>query len=426
VTEPIVSEHRLLIATDVPFWNRSTGAEQRIAALADFLAKKSVAVCIFFVGELEEPDRQRIAAQGLDVVAGSSHQPPSDPYKKIRWHLQATLFRCRQLIGKSGSPDRSEPLTLDDYRWPWAVDQFAELVNEFRPHSILIEYATLAYLLAGLGPAVRQNIVCLIDTHDVLHARDQQFRDRGYPHWLSISREEEAEALALFDVIVAIQPSEAEVFRNLAPNSKTIVAGHSLEHQAIEICPRKPDQAFVVGYLGSRNFSNLFAINKFVESAIERGLFEDPCPIELHVAGDICLWLNEETGTRFQSTSRIRLLGRVENLNEYYSSLDVVINPVEFGTGLKIKNCEALSYGCRLITTPAGQEGLPAGLERFVFIVETQQEMVAKIRELAHNRDHSGNLRRELLAAAKVLFSDDSAYSELYDVLSSSNPTQIL
>lgn len=420
-----MSEHRLLIATDVPYWNRSTGAEQRIAALVDFLVNKSIVVNTFFIGNLPESDRQRIREQELEVIQGSSDQPPSDRHKKIGWHLQATLFRFRQLIKQHRAADKSEPLKLADYHWPWAIDQFADCVHKFGPDSILIEYATLAYLLSGLTQEVRQRVKCLVDSHDVLHLRDQQFREHGYSHWLSISREEEAEVLQLFDVILAIQNSEAEVFRKLAPDSKTIVVGHSLERQAQDICLREPGPSFVIGYIGSRNHSNLSAIAEFVKAARSELLFEDAAPIELRVAGDICPWLAKELGQQLPAMPNVKLLGRIEDLNEFYSMIDVAINPVTFGTGLKIKNCEALSYGCPLITTPAGRQGLPAELGRSVFVVESPREMVDKIRKLAHTPQETTQLRRQLSNDAKVLFSDHSAYSELYRTLISSNPNQI-
>ena len=421
----MLSEHKLLIATDVPFWNRSTGAEQRIAALVEFLGRKSISVRIFFVAKMEECDRKRIESQELDVVQGSSDQPPSGQFKKARWHFQATLFRGSQWIKQLGPPDKPGPLTLEDYRWPWAVDQFSDCVNAFQPNSILIEYVSLAYLLSGLKPVARSKVLCLVDTHDVLHIRNQQFHDRGYAHWLSITRDEEAGALQLFDVILAIEQSEADVFRELAPAAKTILVGHSLEQQSREICPRKPGPAFVVGYIGSRNHSNLFAITSFINAAMTGPLFADSSPVEFHVAGDICQWCAEELGELLPALPNVRLVGRVENLSEFYSSIDVAINPVEFGTGLKIKSCEALAYGCLLLTTPAGKQGLPGGLQRFVVIVESQQEMVDKIRELAHNRDELRRLRSQVYEQAKVLLSDDSAYSDLYETLISSKPNQI-
>lgn len=68
------------------------------------------------------------------------------------------------------------------------------------------------------------------------------------------------------------------------------------------------------------------------------------------IAGGVCEKLTAVPG--------IRLLGQVENLAPVYRSATVVVNPVLFGTGLKIKTIEALGFGKALVTTKAGAEGM--------------------------------------------------------------------
>ena len=54
----------------------------------------------------------------------------------------------------------------------------------------------------------------------------------------------------------------------------------------------------------------------------------------------------------------IEIIGRVERLEDFYRSVDLVINPMMFGTGLKIKTVEALSFGHSIISTWAGMSGI--------------------------------------------------------------------
>ena len=49
--------------------------------------------------------------------------------------------------------------------------------------------------------------------------------------------------------------------------------------------------------------------------------------------------------------------GLVEHLDAAYRDTDVVINPVRFGAGLKIKTVEALASGLPLVTTTEGARG---------------------------------------------------------------------
>jgi glycosyltransferase involved in cell wall biosynthesis len=59
----------------------------------------------------------------------------------------------------------------------------------------------------------------------------------------------------------------------------------------------------------------------------------------------------------------VDLLGEIADITAAYAQAQVVLNPLRFGTGLKIKSVEALSYGRPLVTTSVGAEGLGAGCE---------------------------------------------------------------
>ena len=71
---------------------------------------------------------------------------------------------------------------------------------------------------------------------------------------------------------------------------------------------------------------------------------------------------------RQQIADGVLSIGPVETIDVFWPNIDIAINPIRFGSGLKIKNVEALAYGLPLLTTPIGAEGLeaasPLGLVR--------------------------------------------------------------
>ena len=73
----------------------------------------------------------------------------------------------------------------------------------------------------------------------------------------------------------------------------------------------------------------------------------------LLVAGSICGRLPADVRP-FES------VGRVDHLDDFYDLVDLVVNPMPFGTGLKIKSVEAICQGLPLIATEAAMVGLPA------------------------------------------------------------------
>ena len=54
------------------------------------------------------------------------------------------------------------------------------------------------------------------------------------------------------------------------------------------------------------------------------------------------------------------IIGLVDDLDDFYRRIDIAINPMVGGTGLKIKSLEALSYGKALLATEDAMVGIPS------------------------------------------------------------------
>ena len=78
-------------------------------------------------------------------------------------------------------------------------------------------------------------------------------------------------------------------------------------------------------------------------------------------------------------------LGEVTNLKEVYEMADVVVSPVLFGTGLKIKNIESLGFSKPLVTTTAGAEGLEDGIGKAFFVANVPEQFAEMTIQLLTN-----------------------------------------
>lgn len=58
------------------------------------------------------------------------------------------------------------------------------------------------------------------------------------------------------------------------------------------------------------------------------------------------------------SEEGVVLAGFVENLEDYYARCRVFVSPLQTGSGIKIKNINAMYRGIPLVTTPVGAEGI--------------------------------------------------------------------
>lgn len=235
-------------------------------------------------------------------------------------------------------------LALDDWYDPALSDFAASLQRRWRFAAVIANYVWCSAVLEAFDGSV----VKVLDTHDVFGGRDRRFRELGLePAWYYTTPAEEARGLARADIVLAIQPEEADLFRALGhPDVRTL--GHLLP------CRRTPPRAQggcrpSAGYLASANPLNLAAFAK-LQAAIRVRPGRQVGRWVL--AGTIC--------TRVPDAAPFDALGPVSNTDRFYDSVDLVLNPMAGGTGLKIKSVEAVHLGLPLIATAAAMAGLPA------------------------------------------------------------------
>ena len=343
------------MASLVPFWHRQTGAQQRMFALVQAMKRNGHIVKTFFPIPRVANDQGLIEKYSLDVEQHTSDMPPEGVVDKTKWYIRAVANQVKTNLPSSNSEaaEQTTKLKLEDYHWPWARASFEKTVSRYQPDVIICQYVTTAWLLDGLSESLRSETHCIVDTHDLLSDRAEQFEQRGLDHWINISREQESAALAKFDTVLAIQRAEAVAMQAMALNTRVIVVGHHAGD--CKIVERKQseqsvEQKFSLGYIASINASNIDAIESFLEQVWPRVAKNGP--IELVIAGAICETVEERVEQlNQQNAGRVRLLGCVENLADFYREIDVAINPVQFGTGLKVKTVEALLHGIPVLTT---------------------------------------------------------------------------
>ena len=430
-----MSRTKVLMATHVPFWRCETGAQQRMLHLVQGIAdpsfgNKACEVRTFFVGLATDEDHAMVSMLGLDVQFQSSDQAPDGIRKRIKWHMEGTIHLVRQAFRNRKTVDRvDQPMDLADFQWSWAVESFSRCVSEFEPEAIIFQYVTMSYLLDGLSEDQRSEIRCVVDTHDVLSSRQEQFEQFGFTHWIDISSEEESQQLQRFDGAMAIIDHERPTLMAMAPEVDVMTVSHSLEPitKRYGIPDRPPSDSLLrVGYFGSANHSNGHAMVKFIRK-VWTTLRNQNAKIELVIGGSICYWIMFHEESRFSgddsmslwielsTDKRVTLLGKVEEPWEFYRQIDVAINPVEFGTGLKIKTCEALAYGVPTVTTAHGSHAIPPETADAIRVCKSIEAMVPTLFSMSIDRKQVDQMRASAREIAESVFTNEVSYGSLVD-----------
>jgi glycosyltransferase involved in cell wall biosynthesis len=222
---------------------------------------------------------------------------------------------------------------------PKLIQLTHDICIKHQPDFVIAEYIFTAPCL----DVVPSGKMKLIDAHDMFSHRDPA-------EALFCTAEEEREYLLKADVILAIQETEASMFRDLVPEREVITVG--VDYQ---ICLPAHAHGFIPGIVmiaASDNIANQQGLKEFCSHAWPRIRAKQP-NAHLRVFGKV------SAGMKFADPS-IHTAGWVIDLSAEYHQAEVAINPTRIGTGLKVKTLEALSHGKAFVGTPNSVKGLPA------------------------------------------------------------------
>ena len=398
-----------VVVTHVKFWQPDCGAATRIQRLLAALREAGLKMHLAYVGYLSKEEEKTITAQGFESVTFFVPRR-REIYCRIRDHLPMWVRKAVQGVRTlrwylSGMPGR-QPMGLDDFRDAMVVEGLSQLCREVQPQIVLVEYLSWGYVLEAVGPEP----VTVVDTHDVMHVRRETFVTRGLPHWLNITRDEEIRSLQRFDVIVAIQQNDAKTFREMVPG-KTVVTCRPCfapRDRSAAAPDQKADSKRVL-CVGAALLPNRQGLEAFLKDAWPDILAEHP-DAELIVCGNLCAWFRKrQPNTQFR--------GFVEDLNQEYASADIVISPVPFGGGIKIKCLEALAKGKACVVSEHSVIGIEDGADSAFLVAKTAGEFAQHINRLLANPTELHQLADAAAAYAESRLSPQQTTAELIQAL---------
>ena len=84
-----------------------------------------------------------------------------------------------------------------------------------------------------------------------------------------------------------------------------------------------------------------------------------------------------------KNNPNIDVIGSFDNINDLYSSVDIVVAPILTGTGMKTKTAEALMHGKCILASPEALEGYNSLDE---FLCRSAEDYIQKISYYCNNR----------------------------------------
>jgi succinoglycan biosynthesis protein ExoO len=284
---------------------------------------------------------------------------------------------------------------------PWTAEDFLFLARHARARADML-IADYAFLTDGFPYALRPDAPTAVVMHDLFCRRSEQFARLGSMDSVAMLDETtEMRLLSQADVVVAIQPEEAEVVRRHLPGRRVIVAPMAVN----PVAAPQPGEAHEVLFVGSGTAPNVQGLRWFLDEIWPAVRAAEPRAV-LSVAGNV----GRAVGPVPEG---VRLLGRLADLAPVYTRAAVVVSPLRAGSGLKIKLVEALAHGKASVVTPVTMQGVEDVTARAVEVASDAATFAAAVSGLLADPERRRALGQAALEVARAAFSPEACHAEL-------------
>lgn len=404
---------KLLMISPVPVYPFYSGNRQRIRNVCLELMNHGYELDFFYSGydeELAEEHRQFFNGELLEYRISNKNASIFQRVKEIGNGMRVRADRFKRRLS-GGDQSAMFNKGLNEYKNIHKMNLLEKQIEGKTYRAVIVNYAVYSFYLDFFS----DDTVKILDTHDRLTNRYQMYLKDGTvpPNWHSLAQQDERKALYKADIVWAITEEEATYFTKLVAESAPAIINvpHLIDYREL---PQKKEDKHTLLTVGGRGKINIKSLQWFFEKVWPEVIEAVP-EAKLIVAGSIC-----DEREQFPDLPGIVYYGKYEEEEEVYTLSDFCINPIRFGTGLKIKTLEGLSFGKRVLTTEPGAAGLQQFEGKGLFIENSSRQWieVLKTQLLAPQmlQVHKEPLREEVIklkrdTTSKLLSSITNSFS---------------
>ncbi len=353
---------KVFIITDVDFWVGGAGHRMRISSLVEFLNASSN-LTIGYIGLID---------------------------------IETENYLNSYINAKFYFFEKYKHLDLNSYGL--ALREY--LKNNFFD-VFIIEYIHNSYLLNYIDSDSK----FILDVHDIISDRIKEFKKFGYKDKIfQISKKTELQIFNVFDKVIFLCEIDCNKIKAIINPEKVLLCPHPAV--AVKIHRIRVEVKNIV-FIASEYTPNKDGILHFIENCWPE-LIKN-FNVHLLLYGNICNVI------KLPNYKNIFLKGYCSNIAEAYEQADIIINPVRFGAGLKIKNIEALANGIPLVTTTHGARGLENGIDKAFLVANTAQGFISSLSRLIISVNLRKKLSKKAILYINSKFSVKNCFEPLLD-----------
>jgi glycosyltransferase involved in cell wall biosynthesis len=209
------------------------------------------------------------------------------------------------------------------------------------------------------------------------------------------------------DAIVPITAYDGELLQKMGIRSKYFVSPTGIVPDKYRIDPSKL-KANSLFHLASMDWMpNVEAVNWFLEKVWE--------PLLKQHAGLHCILAGRFMPEPFMQLNggNLEVIAAVDNNIDFYNQHEIMLVPLQSGSGMRIKIIEGLALGKVIVSTSIGAEGIPVTHMENIVIADTPKEFADAIRILTGNQELKKKISTNARAFIETNFDNTKLVGEL-------------
>jgi len=350
-----ISKH-ILIVFPHNFFERKSGVHKRYFEFIRYLKEKGFTIDLLGLRHFES------AWKNFDLENSDNLINHLFLYNfRIGFHKQRLRSFISNLNFISNRKKSQISGRLSDYAFPGMISLFQKIIKKNKYDFIIIGYVYWANLLKENIPP---NIIKVLTIEDFISKKLHE--DGLSPINIEVSIKEEIERVNLFDKVICLSYEELQFFSKFAPNPEYYYLPVFMEAKS----KKSEKKVYDILFIGFDNFSNRNGLKWFFDQVYP--LLDKK--LNILIAGKISKFAPQ--------LPNVTCVEYFEDIGDAYARSKITINPLQDGTGMKVKVIESMSYGIPIVNTPRGLCGLKSDIVHNFIIAEDPGDFARQIEKL--------------------------------------------
>lgn len=240
---------------------------------------------------------------------------------------------------------------------------------------------------------IKSKIYKILDTQDVASDFVKYKKENKVFFPSNLNLEDEIRIMNSFDLSIAVSARDYQIYKKYLNNKVYYLPFYfDCKNQS-----NNKSENNVIGFIGGSADFNVVSLKQLIDEIFPK--VKSKC--ELRIFGSICEKVDQP------SNPKIKFVGRVDKVEDMYNQIDLAVNPISFGSGLKTKCIEAMSNSIPLITTNVGAQGIENGINNAFLVANSSDEFAKQIDKFFADKNLQESLKEKGVEFVKENFGID-------------------